>query len=65
MKSWIARFKPHEGVVCPGFWRLRHLAQCPHGCAYCYLQTTFWRIKIKEMKWEKQRRGRNYGLATI
>jgi len=39
--NWIGRFEnkhPAE-VVCPGFYRLRYLAACSHGCPYCFLQS--------------------------
>jgi len=49
MKQWIGRFEPHEGVVCPGFHRLRYLAECPHGCAMCYLQGTYWRGRPRDI----------------
>lgn len=44
MGKWIGEFKPHKGVVCPGFHRLAYLAKCPHGCAYCYLNGTYSRF---------------------
>lgn len=43
MKSWIEEFKP-KGVVCSPFWRLRHIAACPHACSYCFLNTTYGRF---------------------
>jgi DNA repair photolyase len=43
MTRRIGRFESKPGVVCPGFWRLPCIAQCPHACAYCYLQGVFWR----------------------
>jgi hypothetical protein len=45
-KSWIGRFenKRPDEIVCPGFWRLRHLARCPFNCEFCFVSTTFSRF---------------------
>ncbi len=43
MTTWLGRFVSRPGAVCPGFWRLRYIAACPHGCAYCYLRGVYWR----------------------
>lgn len=34
--------KPDD-IVCPGFLHLKWAWGCPHECAWCYLQGTFWR----------------------
>ena len=49
MKSWTGHFESKPGTVCPGFDRLRYLAACPHGCAYCYLQGAYWRGRPRDI----------------
>jgi len=47
--EWTGRFVSKPGSVCPGFDRLRYLAACPHGCAYCYLQGAYWRGRPRDI----------------
>lgn len=49
MKQWIGQFVPKLGSICPGFHRVRYLAACPHGCAYCYLQGVYWRGRPRDI----------------
>jgi len=46
--SWIGRFAlnpQHQQEICPGFYRLRHLAPCEFSCAYCFVRNaTFSRF---------------------
>ena len=43
-RKWIGRFEPSLGVVCSGFHRLAYVAACPHGCSYCFLESTYSRF---------------------
>lgn len=47
--QWIAQFVGKPGSLCPGFYRLRYLAACPHGCTYCFLQGTYWRGRPRDI----------------
>jgi len=36
-KTWLGRFASRGDDICPGFWRARFIAECPHQCRFCYL----------------------------
>jgi len=40
-KTWLGRFASRGDDVCPGFWRARFIAECPHQCRFCYLPGTY------------------------
>lgn len=40
-KTWLGRFSSRGDDVCPGFWRARFIAECPHQCRFCYLPGTY------------------------